>query len=60
MEGVCVKYDGTVRNSQGEVLQFLYGEDGMDAVRLENQKIAHVRPPRIETSKRSPELGTVL
>eukprot|EP00962_Isochrysis_galbana_P011995 scaffold3378_cov93-Isochrysis_galbana.AAC.3 len=42
MEGVTVKYDGTVRNSQGEVLQFLYGEDGMDAVRLENQKIAHV------------------
>jgi len=42
MEGVTVKYDGTVRNSQGEVLQFLYGEDGMDAVRLENQKIAHI------------------
>lgn len=39
MEDVMVKYDGTVRNSQGQVLQFLYGEDGMDAVALENQKI---------------------
>jgi len=42
MEDVIVKYDGTVRNSQGQVLQFLYGEDGMDAVALENQKLPHV------------------
>ena len=27
---------------RGEVLQFLYGEDGMDAVALENQKLPHV------------------
>ena len=31
MEDMMVKYDGTVRNAGGEVLQFLYGEDGMDA-----------------------------
>jgi len=42
MEDVSVKYDGTVRNSLGEVLQFLYGEDGMDAVCLENQNIGHI------------------
>jgi len=42
MEDVIVKYDGTVRNSQGQVLQFLYGEDGMDAVALENQKLQHI------------------
>mmetsp|Transcript_15235 Transcript_15235/g.35010 ORF Transcript_15235/g.35010 Transcript_15235/m.35010 type:complete len:1631 (-) Transcript_15235:547-5439(-) len=42
MEDITIKYDGTVRNSQGEVLQFLYGEDGMDAVALENQKIGHI------------------
>ena len=39
MEDVMVKYDGTIRNSLGEVLQFLYGEDGMDAVALEHGKL---------------------
>lgn len=38
---VCVllscRYDGTVRNSAGDVVQFLYGEDGMDGVRIEGQ-----------------------
>lgn len=33
------RYDGTVRNSAGEVVQFLYGEDGMDGVRVEEQHI---------------------
>ena len=42
MEDVMVKYDSTVRNSLGEVLQFLYGEDGMDAVALENGKLTHI------------------
>ena len=45
MEDVMVKYDGTVRNAGGEVLQFLYGEDGMDAVALESQKMAHIGIP---------------
>lgn len=31
------RYDGTVRNSAGDVVQFLYGEDGMDGVRIESQ-----------------------
>ncbi|CAI5984210.1 unnamed protein product [Closterium sp. NIES-65] len=39
MEDLMVKYDGTVRNSQGDVIQFLYGEDGMDAVWIESQKL---------------------
>lgn len=32
-----VRYDGTVRNANGEVLQFLYGEDGMDGRWIEKQ-----------------------
>jgi DNA-directed RNA polymerase II subunit RPB1 len=32
VEDIMVKYDGTVRNSLGDVIQFLYGEDGMDVV----------------------------
>ncbi|CAK4573226.1 unnamed protein product [Aphanomyces euteiches] len=38
MESVMARYDGTVRNSNGEIIQFLYGEDGMDAVWVEKQK----------------------
>jgi DNA-directed RNA polymerase II subunit RPB1 len=37
MEDVHVAYDGTVRNAQGQVIQFLYGEDGMDGVMMERQ-----------------------
>ncbi|KAH0788034.1 DNA-directed RNA polymerase I subunit rpa1 [Histomonas meleagridis] len=30
MEGIRVAYDGTVRNSDDNIIQFLYGEDGID------------------------------
>jgi DNA-directed RNA polymerase II subunit RPB1 len=39
LEDVMVKYDGTVRNSLGHVIQFLYGEDGMTGELIEDQKI---------------------
>jgi hypothetical protein len=39
MEDLVCRYDGTVRNSTGDVLQFLYGEDGMNAQMLEEQTI---------------------
>ena len=29
------RYDGTVRNAVGDVIQFLYGEDGMDGAAIE-------------------------
>ncbi len=28
MEDIMVKYDGTVRDATGNIIQFLYGEDG--------------------------------
>lgn len=37
MEDLKVAYDGTVRNSVNEVVQFLYGEDGMDGAAMEKQ-----------------------
>ena len=46
MEDIIVKYDGTVRNSAGDVIQFLYGEDGMDATYVESQKIDTLRHNR--------------
>ncbi|XP_069956974.1 DNA-directed RNA polymerase I subunit RPA1 [Cherax quadricarinatus] len=34
LEGIHVKYDMTVRNSDGLVLQFDYGEDGLDVTKV--------------------------
>ncbi len=34
-----VNYDGTVRNSLGDVPQFIYEEDGMDGAFIERQRI---------------------
>ncbi|KAJ3030176.1 hypothetical protein HDV00_009077 [Rhizophlyctis rosea] len=39
MEDVMAKYDGTVRNALGDVIQFLYGADGMDGVKVEKQAL---------------------
>ncbi|KAL8765031.1 MAG: hypothetical protein Q9209_007757 [Squamulea sp. 1 TL-2023] len=39
LEDVMAKYDGTVRNSLGDIVQFLYGEDGLDAVHIESQPV---------------------
>lgn len=33
MEGVIVNYDGTVRDNDGTVIQFLYGEDSVDVAK---------------------------
>ncbi|CAM9817557.1 unnamed protein product, partial [Ectocarpus sp. 4 AP-2014] len=38
LEAVSAKYDGTLRNQNNQVVQFLYGEDGMDGVWVEKQR----------------------
>ncbi|MQM18247.1 hypothetical protein Taro_051232 [Colocasia esculenta] len=48
MEDIMVMYDGTVRNSLGDVIQFLYGEDGMDAVWIEGQKLEILKMNKTE------------
>ena len=48
METVMSRYDGTIRNSGGNVVQFLYGEDGMDATYIERQKFELLTFPRKE------------
>jgi DNA-directed RNA polymerase II subunit RPB1 len=42
LEDVMAKYDGTVRNSLGDIVQFVYGEDGLDGVYIEKQKVDHI------------------
>ena len=39
LEDVSVCYDGAARNSLGDILQFVYGEDGMDGAYIEQQQI---------------------
>ncbi|KAJ7758196.1 beta and beta-prime subunits of DNA dependent RNA-polymerase [Mycena maculata] len=39
LEDIMVCYDGTVRNSRGELIQLIYGEDGLDGARVEKQNI---------------------
>ncbi|KAF2470997.1 beta and beta-prime subunits of DNA dependent RNA-polymerase [Lindgomyces ingoldianus] len=39
LEDVMVKYDGTVRNSLGDIVEFIYGEDGLDGAFIEKQRI---------------------
>jgi DNA-directed RNA polymerase II subunit RPB1 len=39
LEDVSVKYDTTVRNSLGDIIQFVYGEDGLDGQHIEKQKM---------------------
>ena len=39
LESVMCQYDGTVRNAEGHIIQFLYGEDGMSGEYCEFQDI---------------------
>jgi DNA-directed RNA polymerase II subunit RPB1 len=44
LEDLSARYDGTVRNSLGDIIQFLYGEDGLDAMCIEQQKMTFLNP----------------
>lgn len=39
MEDIFVGYDNTIRNSNGQIIQFIFGEDGIDPMRIEKQKL---------------------
>lgn len=52
METVMARYDGTLRTSNGQIVQFLYGEDGMDAVWIERQNFDSLTLTRPELNKR--------
>ena len=43
MEDYSIRYDGTVRDAGGAVVQFLYGEDGMDGSRVEGTSLDVLR-----------------
>lgn len=35
LKDLCANYDGTVRSSTGEIVEFIYGEDGLDPALME-------------------------
>ncbi|KAK6745748.1 hypothetical protein RB195_012082 [Necator americanus] len=40
LEDLCVSYDGTVRSSTGEIVQLVFGEDGLDPASIETENVA--------------------
>ena len=42
MEDCKVSYDMTVRNANGNIIQFLYGEDGIDAIKIESHPLFYI------------------
>ena len=47
LEDLMVHYDMTVRNNKGKIVQYLYGDDGFDPIKIENQKL-HLVDMKIE------------
>lgn len=52
LEDVSARYDGTVRNSLGDVIQFVYGEDGLDGIHIERQAVDHLAVSNPQFEKR--------
>jgi DNA-directed RNA polymerase II subunit RPB1 len=60
MEDLTISQDRSFRNSIGDILQFIYGEDGMDASKLLNQKFKVLDDSDFVTSKTSQrEISTI-
>ena len=43
LEHLRVEYDGTVRDSEGNIIQFRYGEDGVDPMKSDHGKAVNVK-----------------
>ena len=52
MESLMVHYDGTVRNSSGELIQLRYGEDGLSAEFVELQTMPSTKLSNAEFEKK--------
>ncbi len=48
MEDIKVYYDNTVRNAGGSIIQYVYGEDGMDGCKIESHFIPTIDMHTIE------------
>uniref|UniRef100_A0A6C0JS58 DNA-directed RNA polymerase n=1 Tax=viral metagenome TaxID=1070528 RepID=A0A6C0JS58_9ZZZZ len=48
METCMVRYDGTVRNSLNQIIQFIYGDDGLDGCFLEFQDLPTLKVSNLQ------------
>lgn len=48
LENIIIHWDGSARNSDGSIVQFKYGDDGFDAMRVENQHLDTWEKPTVE------------
>jgi len=42
LEDLMVNYDMTIRSNKGKIIQFKYGDDNMDPIKVENQQVPFV------------------
>ena len=64
MEDLTVQHDGTVRDANNNIIQFYYGEDGINPTKIENQsypigKLSH-ESIRTEFSMKNVDWSTIL
>jgi len=52
LEDLCVKYGGTVRNGMNNIVQFAYGDDGIDPCKLNKQDLKLVEYNNQEMEKK--------
>lgn len=52
LEDIMVHYDGTTRNSLGDIIQFVYGEDGIDGTQVEKQSVDTIPGSDVSFEKR--------
>lgn len=48
MEDCKIYYDQTVRNATGAIVQFVYGEDGIDGTKVEKQRVPYIKMNLVE------------
>ncbi len=53
LEDLTVQYDGAVRNSESNLVQFRYGDDGLDPARMEARNGRPVNFSRVMLGLRS-------
>ncbi|MEY4572323.1 MAG: Chrysochromulina ericina virus, partial [Bacteroidota bacterium] len=64
LEDLMVNYDMTIRTNKGKIVQFAYGEDSIDTIKVENQEIpivemnlqeiyAHINIPEDKTQTKA-------
>ena len=51
MEDCKINFDMSVRNASGQIIQFLYGDDGMNAIKLEEHNMYYVDFDKAEMRK---------